>query len=265
MMNGMIFDWYYTKNVLNKWEDSIPKEKNQTVTSLKIAHKTEKNEIYLLASNSKGEMKIYKEEGKGEDCKYSQLFKGLGHFADAELKNENFGSLHKYAEIWSTSWCCNEIGKLATVSEDQTCKVWEYDEKGNSTKEIKMMKDHTLAVTCADWEKVKAFDGEVLAICSDDRRISLYNPLKDFAKIGELTTSFLKEWHTLTYIALEENGDRIATSTQHGYLCIWNLNTLKPLFIKKVQHGGIEGLKWRGDLIATCSSDCSLVLFKINK
>lgn len=128
-----------------------------------------------------------------------------------------------------------------------------------------MMKDHTLAVTCVDWKKVKVFDGELLAICSDDRRISLYNPLKEFSKIGEITTLGLDEWHTLTYLSLEDNGTRIACSTQHGYLCIWDLTLFKvPLFAKKVQHGGIEGLKWRGNIIATCSSDCTIVIFQIN-
>ncbi len=125
------------------------------------------------------------------------------------------------------------------------------------------MKNHKLAVTCADWRNVHAFDGQLLATCSDDRRISLYNPVKDFERVGELSTLDLEDWHTLTYLAIEENGTRLACGTQHGYLVVWDLKSLKTVFRKKVQHGGIEGLRWRGNVIVTCSSDCAILLVRV--
>jgi hypothetical protein len=36
----------------------------------------------------------------------------------------NFGSLDKFAEVWSTISNCGKLDYLVTASEDQTCKIW---------------------------------------------------------------------------------------------------------------------------------------------
>lgn len=133
-MNGLIFNWNFTKTDLapEKIEYEFPKSKNRTVTTLRFGHSSDNKELLLLVSFCSGELRIFKEI----DNKYSMIYIGMGHYPSPESKSENFGSLDKFAEIWSSAWCCNEISKLATVSEDQTCKVWEYNSKLNTMNEV---------------------------------------------------------------------------------------------------------------------------------
>ncbi len=46
--------------------------------------------------------------------------------------------------------------------------------------------------------------GEVFISCSDDQTIRVYNPKNNFELVHVFTTSFVREWHTLTYLALED-------------------------------------------------------------
>jgi len=261
LMNGEILKWEFTISKLTKlWKSAIEPGKHSlhaAVTSLRFS-RTEK--IHLLSTYASGEIDIFEENGEN----FEHIFHCLAH--EAGTSSEDFGSLGKYAEIWSSAWKYDNINQLTTVSEDQTIRVWDFNNetKSKHLKEIFRAKDHSLAVTCVDWKKTKAFDGELIAACSDDRKISLYNPLKAFIKIADLSTEIIKDWHTLTYLDIEENGKRLACGTQNGYLVIWDLVEMKIIFMKKVQHGGIEGLRWRGNIIATCSSDCSVLLMKIN-
>jgi hypothetical protein len=39
----------------------------------------------------------------------------------------------------------------------------------------------------------------------------------------EIETSTIKEWHTLTYLALEPKGSRVAVGSQNGYLFIYDI------------------------------------------
>ena len=76
----------------------------------------------------------------------------------------------------------------------------------------------------------------------------------------ELNTHFIEEWHTVTYMALEENGTRVAVVTQNGYLVIWDIsyqNENNVLFSRKIHEGSIEGLKWKNGTLITISSDWS--------
>jgi hypothetical protein len=45
--------------------------------------------------------------------------------------------------------------------------------------------------------------GEVYVSCSDDKKVRFRDPKKDFEILFELETNTIKEWHTLTYLALE--------------------------------------------------------------
>ncbi|CAI2378953.1 unnamed protein product [Moneuplotes crassus] len=103
--------------------------------------------------------------------------------------------------------------------------------------------------------------------CSDDMTVRLYkvdtsgeDPTFEFFK--ELNTKFIEEWHTLTYMAFEQGGTRLAAATQNGYLVIWDLSELhseeyqpKVLYQRRVHTGSIEGLKWKQGKIVTVSSD----------
>jgi len=46
--------------------------------------------------------------------------------------------------------------------------------------------------------------GELFISCSDDQTARVYDPKDSFKLLFVISTSFIKEWHTLTYLALEE-------------------------------------------------------------
>lgn len=46
--------------------------------------------------------------------------------------------------------------------------------------------------------------GEIMISCSDDDTVRIYSPKEDFKLIDVISTQFIKEWHTLTYCALEK-------------------------------------------------------------
>ncbi len=50
--------------------------------------------------------------------------------------------------------------------------------------------------------------GFILASCSDDQTIRFYDEKYELIRV--INTSWIKEWHTLTYLALEENGDMVS-------------------------------------------------------
>ena len=46
--------------------------------------------------------------------------------------------------------------------------------------------------------------GEIFVSCSDDTHIRIYSPQNNFQFLYDISTSFIDEWHTLTYLALEK-------------------------------------------------------------
>ena len=109
----------------------------------------------------------------------------------------------------------------------------------------------------------------LFASCSDDKTVRLYtvDPTgeePDFVFFRELNTKFIEEWHTITYMALEEEGTKLAVVTQNGYLVIWDITGVNSdeyednyLFRRRIHAGSIEGLKWKQGKLVTVSSDCS--------
>lgn len=63
-------------------------------------------------------------------------------------------SKDKYAEIWSTVWSATSNNLLVTASEDQTCCVWDIENK-NPVLAHKLT-GHTKAVTSIDWRVRKS-------------------------------------------------------------------------------------------------------------
>lgn len=203
------------------------------------------------------------------------------HPKSDEPQNESFGSLTKYAEVWSIVLQNYQTGNrmlkyFATCSEDQTCKVWKILEtNGQGVCEcLDTLKGHTKAVTDIAWFKVdpdvlgEGYEShQLFASCSDDQRVRLYTvdlsgEDPTFEYFTDLNTHFIEDWHTLTYMALEENGHRLAVVTQNGYLVIWDLKGCrseeyqqKVLFGRKIHMGSIEGLKWKNSKLITISSD----------
>ena len=61
-----------------------------------------------------------------------------------------------------------------------------------------MLEGHSLAVTSVDWKVMRR--GLILASCSDDMTIRFYDENFDLVRV--ISTAWIKEWHTLTYLAL---------------------------------------------------------------
>jgi WD40 repeat protein len=100
--------------------------------------------------------------------------------------------------------------------------VWSF-KPGFNPVLLSELRGHTLAVTSVDWKRMK--DGkEYLVSCSDDDYVRVYDPTDDkFDLLFTLETKFIKEWHTLTYMALEEDGEHLVCVSENGYLFVWNL------------------------------------------
>jgi WD40 repeat protein len=106
----------------------------------------------------------------------------------------------------------------------------------------------------------------LIVTCADDTHVMIWNAAR-FELLHAVHTEALDEWHTLTYVALEPGpaGHRVVAVTQNGYAVSWDATTGVLLSHNKVHAASIEGLAWnpRTSLIATCSSDCSTVVFTL--
>ncbi|TNV70623.1 hypothetical protein FGO68_gene12194 [Halteria grandinella] len=186
-----------------------------------------------------------------------------------------FGSLQKQADVWSSihnasslNWSrsidpSSYVSRFVTCSEDQTCKVWSFT-PGFNPQHVSTLKGHTLAVTSVDWKRMK--DGrEYFVSCSDDDYVRVYDPSGDkFELLFTLDTKFIKEWHTLTYMALEEGGEHLVCVSENGYLFVWNLMERRLLYSRKIHGGSIEALAWRDKTIVCCSSDCTFSVITVD-
>ena len=124
------------------------------------------------------------------------------------------------------------------------------------------LKGHTRAVTAVEWKHLPLVlaNGTVLVTIADDQRVRVYHALREggvwaFELKYEVTTYFVEDWHTLTYLGL--NGRRIVVVSQNGYLFIWDAVSKEQLFAKKIHLGSLEGLVWKNGVLAVCSSDTS--------
>jgi WD40 repeat protein len=193
------------------------------------------------------------------------------HSSQPGNEDLRFGSLKIKAEIWSlTSYPGTKLNPeknslhIITSSEDQTVKIWEfsYPIELSTPKLIHCFKNHDLAVTSVDWKPMKVLSGEVLASCSDDKTIQIYDPLNNFQLVKTMKTDCIYDWHTITYISLEEDGAHLAVSTQNGFVVIYSLVTWEVVFCEKIHLGGVEGLCWKGDMLVSCASDLNIGVFK---
>ncbi|PRP86721.1 hypothetical protein PROFUN_02870 [Planoprotostelium fungivorum] len=166
-----------------------------------------------------------------------------------------FGSIQKYAEIWSCSWS-PDGSMFATSSEDQTTHIW-----NRNGEKLATLSGHTAAVTSVDWTDTVI--GQIIATCADDQTIRIYET-KDWNLLHVFTTEDIEEWHTLTYLCIEPSGDRLAVASQNGYVCVWSLETKERLFAEKMHAGSIEGLCWERDgHLRSCSSDCTVNVYRV--
>lgn len=106
---------------------------------------------------------------------------------------------------------------------------------------------------------------EYFVSCSDDDYVRVYDPTDDkFDLLFTLDTKFISEWHTLTYMALEENGEHLVCVSENGYLFVWNLLERHLRYARKIHGGSIEALAWRGNTLVCCSSDCTFSMITLD-
>jgi WD40 repeat protein len=295
VMAGLLSGWvFYIDPITDIVADIGKVEGNVTCMKWFQNYDGEQNVEYILAaSSSSGDIKFFIQD-KENPTQFKEFIDLHAHPKSDEPQDEAFGSLTNYSEIWSFVMQNYQIGSrmlkyFVTCSEDQTWKIWkileEKDDKELSKCEcLDILQGHTKAVTDLAWHRMNpSVLGEgyesyhVFASCSDDQTVRLYtvdisseDPKFEYFK--SLTTSFIQEWHTITYMALEENGHRVAVVTQNGYLVIWDIAGSKEenyeqkvIFARKVHTGSIEGLKWKNGKLLTISSDCSASMISYPK
>jgi WD40 repeat protein len=203
------------------------------------------NPTRLAIGTSNGFLEVFNEE-------FKSILSFQAHAPVDDHKNKDqFGSIHHFSEIWSLKWAPSN-DKIATCSEDQTTRVWNL--KGELLVELS---GHTSAVTGVDWSVTSI--GEFLITCADDKKVMVWDAIT--WKVHYEFISDVVEWHTLTYLSMEQDGSRLCVATQNGYVILYSLETKSVLSQKKFHNGSIEGLKWKKNHIVTCSSDCTVCLF----
>jgi len=147
--------------------------------------------------------------------------------------------------------------RFATASEDQTICVWNRDKEKLAT-----LTGHTTAVTSIDWKNT--IIGPVLASCADDRTIRIWKENENgWVNYHTFQTIHIAEWHTVTYLAIEEGGSKLACATQNGYIFLFDLLEKSEIICNRMHQSSVEGLVWKKsyNLLATCSSDCNINVY----
>jgi len=240
LMDGSLYVWSHTADKKGKFLTAL----SGNVTCLQW-NKMDPN--FLAASSTEGTLAILKWEEEKHTLQTHWSIKA--HAPSTGPQNINFGSLHKFAEVWSLCWS-PDCKFIATGSEDQKIRIWDT----NNGAFVCELTGHTSAVTCVDWKITS--QGSILATSGDDRTVRLWKT-EPWEIYHVFDTTEIDDWHTVTYLALE-GSDRIACATQNGWLFVWNLSTKLKLFSKRLHLGSIEGLRWHdtNNCIVTCASDC---------
>lgn len=161
---------------------------------------------------------------------------------------------------------------IATSSEDQTCKIFEF--KDGELNHTETLGGHSLAVTSIDWKD------DTFISCSDDKTLRVYKVMSQteglkFQLQFILDTKFITCWHTLTYMHLQPIPNDlylVSAVSENGYLFQWTFSRSHSDIIlkysRKISNGSIEALSVRrlGDKVVgvTCSSDLTHSLLKFN-
>jgi len=235
--------------------------------------------LRLAVCTSDGDLLVYEERASADVAQGTRslalLFSFKAHCPVEPVEGEfdpKFGSLRKYAEIWSCAWSPDNH-YLATCSEDQTTRVWNCD----SGALLHTLRGHTTAVTTVDWRHTAL--GELLVTGADDQTLMVWRCDREhnhgddevksrsalsFCLVHTFCTSKLLQWHTVTYLALMERSPFVVAVTQNGYVCVWDLVSKKEIFMYHLHSASIEGLVWHctGRLV-TVSSDCTANVFRL--
>jgi len=221
------------------------------VTSLRWEHG--ENPTLIAAGTTDGTLAIL-QQNPGEPQYFIKL--AIKAHKPSKEQNMDFGSMIKFAEIWSLAWS-PDSKFIATASEDQTTIIWNlYGEQ------VAVLRGHTTAVTSVSWQNT--IIGEIVATCADDKTVRIWKA-HTWELIHTFTTEGVEGWHTVTYLALEKGGNRIVAATQNGYVIVWAIDTKEKLAGGKMHTGSVEGLALSQNLVATCSSDLTVNVYDLNR
>ena len=98
---------------------------NTTVTVLRWFP----DSMILAIGMTNGEVSVFY---LSEDLEIKRILNFLAH--KSSKPSDDFGSLDIQAEVWSLDWRAKDSSQLATVSEDQSMKIWKIE--GDSATEI---------------------------------------------------------------------------------------------------------------------------------
>ena len=270
-ISGKIYKYDYNKKLLNLPNNLNNKiNKEESITCLRYLHPN------LFFSDTGGNIYIY---NVNED---KIIFNFLAHEPQKDNTDIEFGSLYIKSEVWTFAVHekDNENLYLATGSEDQSIKIWKikYNNEKNVIKKYNLItgiKEHKYAVTCLDWGYIKFNDEfkEVLLSCSDDKTINIFDSTNDkFNLILKADFSdCIYGFFTLTYCSFnhcDENTNSynslLCVGSQAGYLIIYDIYEKKIKFLEKIHYGGIEGVAFENNVIATCGNDNIFNILEIN-
>lgn len=211
--------------------------------------------------------------------------------ADEEAERDmRFGSLHRYAEVWSTCFApqndanvvqnsveSTQIGakmgemRLLTGSEDQTARIFRIETAAGDALLERTLYGHTAAVTSVQWKHTAA-RGHLIVTASDDCSVRVYDG-QSYDVVSVLSTAAAGlGWHTITYCVLDaeaeiEGEPLIVCGTSNGHLAVWDVAgkgvEMGAPRVFKPHVGSVEGVAIMAEKgwIATCSSDCTVHLF----
>lgn len=180
--------------------------------------------------------------------------------AEAWLQEGELQAHDRGQEVWSLAWS-PDSSRLATASEDCTCRVWSVRPQQRGPDQGRLGEDlailsgtlsgHTAAVTCVDWRE------GWLATCSDDRTVRIYNDGLELLHVLKTNDLFV------TYLSIHSG--KLACVTEDGYRSVFDLRapTEPPISYKKLHLGSIEGCRWRSGILVTCSSDCTVSIERV--
>lgn len=273
-LSGKIYKYDYNtkklstpKNIKNSENNN---EKDEMITCLRYLHHN------LYFSDTGGNIFIYNVNEE------KIIYNFLSHEPQKDNTNMEFGSLSIKSEVWSflVHEINNEFLYIISGSEDQSIKIWKAkinNEKNfiKKNKLIKIIKEHTYAVTCLDWTSIKYNndDKEVLLSCSDDKTINIFDSSEEkFDKILKVDFSkCIVGFFTLTYCSFNhcdddqnKNKNLLCIGSQAGYLIIYNILEQKIKFLEKIHYGGIEGVVFENNIISTCGNDNAFNIIDIN-
>jgi len=255
----------------------------------------------LLACGSSNGMLCVMEDNSRESPILKIKLAIIAHKPIFDNKDPRFGSISKFSEIWSICFSpCNKY--VVTCSEDQTTRIFDlygtqiHSLTGHTTAvtsvEWKYIKGiGEVITTCADDRSVMIWRLNT-QYTDKDKHYHHYHQLYELEKqqgkaaeevdfdIQERhsmdrwglyhvfrTDQYGLDWHTLTYLQIEPRGTRIGVSTQNGFVFVWDMKSKTLQSFGKGHQGSIEGLKWvtceEKNLLATCSSDCTINVYNM--